>query len=117
VGQGRVWTGQQAQERGLVDTLGTYRDAIASAAKRAKLGDDYRVAYIEQDSSRFERLLGMIGVSAIQAVNIEVKLGLLPSALPSGAVAEVTRDFAWLSDLTAGRKPFTAVTHCMCGEP
>lgn len=117
VGQGRVWTGQQAQERGLVDTLGTYGDAIASAAKRAKLGDDYRVAYIEQDSSRFERLLGMIGVSAVQAVNIEVKLGLLPSALPSGAVAEVTRDFAWLADLTAGRKPFTAVTHCMCGEP
>ncbi|MGZ8288920.1 MAG: signal peptide peptidase SppA [Telluria sp.] len=116
VGQGRVWTGVQAQERGLVDTLGSYHDAIASAAKRAKLGGDYRVAYIEQDSSRFERFLQMFGASAATAVNIEIKLGMLPTGVPTGAVAGVAKDFAWLADLTEGRKPFTAVTHCMCGE-
>ncbi|HEY0489854.1 MAG TPA: signal peptide peptidase SppA [Telluria sp.] len=117
VGQGRVWTGQQAQEHGLIDTLGSYGDAIKSAARRAKLGEDYRVAYIEQDSSRFERFLQMFGVSAATAVNIEVKLGLMPVGLPAGAVADVTRDFAWLADLTEGRKPFSAVTHCLCGTP
>ncbi|MDB5756053.1 MAG: signal peptide peptidase SppA, partial [Massilia sp.] len=51
VGQGRVWTGAQAKERGLVDRLGSYRDALASAAARARLKGDYRVAYIERDSS------------------------------------------------------------------
>lgn len=117
VGQGRVWTGQQAQERGLVDTLGSYGDAIKSAARRAKLAGDYRVTYIEQDSSRFERVLQMFGASAAQAVNIEVKLGLAPLGLPSGAVAEAARDMAWLADLTEGRKPFSAVTHCLCGAP
>jgi len=117
VGQGRVWTGQQAQERGLVDTLGSYGDAIKSAAKRAKLGGDYRVAYIEQDSSRFERVLQMFGVSAAQAVNIEVKLGLAPVGFPSGALAGAARDMAWLADLTEGRKPFSAITHCLCVTP
>ncbi|NML59658.1 signal peptide peptidase SppA [Massilia sp. RP-1-19] len=117
VGQGRVWTGQQAKERGLVDSLGSYGDAIKSAATRARLTGDYRVAYIEQDSSRFERVLQMFGASAAQAVNIEVKLGLTPVGFPNGAVAEAARDMAWLADLTEGRKPFSAVTHCLCGTP
>lgn len=117
VGQGRVWTGQQAKERGLVDSLGSYRDALDSAARRAKLGEDYRVAYIEQGGSRLERFLYMLGVSAAQLVNIEIKLGMVPDALPAGAAAAVTRDLAWLADLTDGRKPFMAVTHCMCGQP
>ena len=43
VGQGRVWTGVQAKERGLIDTIGSYGDALRSAARLAKLGDDYRV--------------------------------------------------------------------------
>ena len=43
VAQGRVWTGLQAKERNLVDRIGSYGDALASAAKRANLGADYRV--------------------------------------------------------------------------
>jgi protease IV len=117
VGQGRVWTGLQAQERGLVDTIGSYGDALRSAAKRAKLGDDYRIAYIERDESAFERVLTAFGASASQAINIQVKLGLLDAGLPQGAVAEAGKELAWLSDLSAGRKPFQAITHCMCGTP
>jgi protease-4 len=117
VGQGRVWTGLQAQERGLVDTIGSYGDAIKSAAKRAKLPEGYRVAYIERDVSPFERVLMSLGASAIQAVNIQVKLGVLPTGMPEGAVAQVGKELAWLNDMTAGRTPFQAITHCMCGTP
>ena len=117
VGQGRVWTGAQAKERGLVDRLGSYRDALASAATRAKLPAGYRVAYIERDNSRFEQLLGMFGVSSTQALTLQVKLGLMPSGLPAAAVADVTRELGWLSELTDGRKPYAAVTHCMCSMP
>lgn len=117
VGQGRVWTGAQAKERGLVDTIGSYGDALKSAARRAKLGDDPRISYIERDSSRIERFLEMFGATAAQSLNIEVKLGLLPSGLPAGAVADVTRELGWLSELTDGRKPYAAVTHCMCSVP
>ncbi|MFL6077271.1 MAG: signal peptide peptidase SppA [Mycobacteriales bacterium] len=38
--RGRVWTGADAAERGLVDELGGLRDALALARKRAGLPDD-----------------------------------------------------------------------------
>ncbi|MCA1855068.1 signal peptide peptidase SppA [Massilia oculi] len=117
VGQGRVWTGAQAKERGLVDRLGGYGDALASAARRAKLGDDYRVAYVERPVGRLERFLNMMGASTAQAVNIQVRLGLMDAALPAGPVAQVAQDMAWLKDVADGRKPFAAVTHCLCATP
>lgn len=117
VAQGRVWTGVQAKERGLVDRLGSYRDALASAAGRAKLPAGYRVAYIERENSSVERLLGLFGMSAAQALTVQVKLGFMPSGLPAAAVADVTRELGWLSGLADGSKPFAAVTHCMCTMP
>jgi protease-4 len=117
VGQGRVWTGAQAKERGLVDRLGSYGDALRSAAKRANLKDDFRVAYLERPSSSLERFLSLLGVSQLQAIKIQVKLGMLPDALPAGAVAGVAKDLGWLSELADGKKPFAAVTHCLCELP
>ena len=37
---GRVWTGRQAQKNGLVDELGTLRDALLAAKKAAGMGED-----------------------------------------------------------------------------
>jgi protease-4 len=116
VGQGRVWTGAQAKERGLVDRLGSYNDALASAASRAKLGKNFRVAYIERQGNPFERLLQSFGVSAAAAVNIQVKLGVL-DGLPANAATTVVKDMAFLSDIADRKKPFAAVTHCMCELP
>ncbi|EIL97719.1 signal peptide peptidase SppA [Rhodanobacter thiooxydans] len=60
IAQGRVWTGRQALERGLVDQLGGLRDAVADAASLAKLGKGYPVRYVEAPLGGFERfLLGM----------------------------------------------------------
>lgn len=50
IGQGRVWTGEQAIENGLVDRLGNISDAIKSAAKEAKLKNYKLVSYPEQKS-------------------------------------------------------------------
>ncbi|HKE96881.1 MAG TPA: signal peptide peptidase SppA [Povalibacter sp.] len=47
IAQGRVWAGSDASRIGLVDKLGTYRDALNAAAERAGLGKDYKVEYIE----------------------------------------------------------------------
>lgn len=117
VGQGRVWTGLQAQERGLVDTIGSYGDALRSAARRAKLGDDYRIAYFERDMTGVERFLEMFGASAATSINIQVKLGLLPALTANPAVAQASKELAWLSDLNVARNPFQAITHCMCVTP
>jgi protease-4 len=50
IGQGRVWTGEQAIKIGLVDRLGDINDAIASAAKKANITDYKVVGYPEQKS-------------------------------------------------------------------
>ncbi|MQA19480.1 signal peptide peptidase SppA [Rugamonas rivuli] len=125
VAQGRVWTGAQAKERGLVDTLGSYGDALKSAAKRAKLAD-YRVVYIERETSKFDRLVEMVGGSAAHAVaqsvaqtlGAQLKVGVTASTgLPPNAAAGIVSDLGWLSEITAARKPFTAITHCLCESP
>jgi len=45
VGQGRVWTGEQALEKGLVDKLGGINTAIEEAAELAELDDYSVIAY------------------------------------------------------------------------
>lgn len=56
IAQGRVWSGADAHAAGLVDQLGGLGDAIASAAKRADLGDTYQVEYVDRDMGLPERI-------------------------------------------------------------
>lgn len=55
IAQGRVWTGDQAMQRGLVDQLGGLNAAVDEAAVLAKLGKDYSVRYQEQPTGTLER--------------------------------------------------------------
>ncbi|MFA5245131.1 MAG: signal peptide peptidase SppA [Pedobacter sp.] len=48
IGQGRVWSGQEALENGLVDKLGNIGDAIESAARKANIKDYKIVSYPAQ---------------------------------------------------------------------
>ncbi|GAP65216.1 signal peptide peptidase SppA, 67K type [Mizugakiibacter sediminis] len=57
VARGRVWTGKQALQRGLVDQLGGLDDAVRLAAERAKLGRDYAVSYVERPLGALDRFL------------------------------------------------------------
>lgn len=56
IAQGRVWTGNQALKIKLVDQLGTLDDAVAEAAKRAKLGE-YAVMQAPAKDSWTDRFL------------------------------------------------------------
>lgn len=47
VGQGRVWTGDQALKLGLVDQLGGLNDAIREAKKLAKIKDSEDVGFVQ----------------------------------------------------------------------
>lgn len=54
---GRVWSGTEALERGLVDKLGGLQDAIATAANSAGLEEgDYSVRYYPEEKDFFEKL-------------------------------------------------------------
>lgn len=57
IGQGRVWTGSQALDRGLVDGIGNLDRAIQAAAAKAKL-KEYRIMYYPTLKDPFASLLG-----------------------------------------------------------
>ncbi len=63
VASGRVWTGNQAKERGLVDILGGLDTAIELAALKINAGDDYRVVYYPEVKPWFEMIMKDLGKS------------------------------------------------------
>lgn len=117
VAQGRVWTGEQAKERGLIDTIGSYDDALKSAAKRAKLADGYRITYVEREPNGFDRLIRLFDTRVAQVLNDQFDWKLMQSGIPPSTARAVAHDLGWLSEIAESRKPFTAVTHCFCTQP
>lgn len=111
VAQGRVWTGAQAKERGLVDALGGIDVAIKSAAKRANLGESYRLDYVEPEPRGINRYLslffGRIAAAVRSGLGLEGVLGLGPK--DSGAVR---RDLELL--FGARENPLAAISYCFC---
>lgn len=68
VGQGRVWSGRQAREIGLIDTLGTLKDAVEIAARQANLGDGpYRVHVLPRPRTFIEELQETMNASVERA--------------------------------------------------
>jgi len=58
---GWAWNGERAKELGLIDQIGTFDQALDSAAKRGGIDGDYEVVEIEQDE--FDQLFGsLLGV-------------------------------------------------------
>ena len=117
VARGRVWSGAQAKERGLVDAFGGIDDAVADAAKRAKLGKpgDYQVRYLERGATPFERFFARFAESRAGGAllrNSDFAHALLVRALPRTA-----QDLRFLdAALKPGNGlPVKALAYCFCG--
>ena len=83
IAQGRVWTGEQALEMGLVDQLGDLNEAVKVAAELANLAD-YMVDYRRKPLSAYEQLLLSMSRSAgtsLANLDIETKDSWLPDLL------------------------------------
>lgn len=63
---GRVWSGEDALDIGLVDGIGGLREAIALAADKAELGSDFRVKEVVEQPEGLWALLSELGVSVRQ---------------------------------------------------
>ena len=79
---GRVYTGAQAKELGLVDKLGGLQDAMKFAALEANLGDDYDVKILPKPKTLFDLLSEGFSVSAIAAPCVNAPNAALQAALP-----------------------------------
>lgn len=58
VAQGRVWTGRQAQQIGLVDELGSLRTAITVAKEKAGLSGEVKLRILPKQASFIDELFG-----------------------------------------------------------
>jgi protease-4 len=78
IAAGRVWTGAQALERGLVDRLGTLEDAMRLAKQKAGFApdEDLEVRHFEEGRGLLRELAG--GLSAPDASSVDILIGRLP---------------------------------------
>ena len=117
VARGRVWSGEQAHARGLVDAFGGLRDAIAAAAEAAELDEgDYRVRYVEQGMTPFEQFFTNFMTTRMGAALVGdsgFARGVVAAMLPGQARDELA--FVQRALARNGGKPVTSVAHCFCG--
>jgi len=113
IAQGRVWTGRQARERGLVDTLGGLEDAISRAAERAKLGEDYNVLYLEREPRGIDRYLSLLvgQIAGRFKTELGAQFGWLAKVLGANS-REISTEFTWIGK--GDWNPFAGVAHCLC---
>ena len=76
IGQGRVWAGADAIEIGLVDQLGDLEDAIAFAAAKVNLGDDYKVVEMPKPKDFFTRMMESMNKTDEINAAMKQKLGV-----------------------------------------
>lgn len=110
IAQGRVWSGSQAKDRGLIDKLGGLDDAIAAAATRARLGNNYSVRYVEREMSTWERVALSFGNSgAMMQLARSVGFVLSPAVFSSSDLQQVSG----VIDSLRGKR-YGALAHCFC---
>jgi protease-4 len=73
IGQGRVWSGVEAKNIGLIDEFGGLNDAIAAAAKMANLSK-YRTIELPKQKDPFTEILSELGNEA-ETKYLNYKLG------------------------------------------
>jgi protease-4 len=97
IAQGRVWSGVDAYELGLVDNLGDLDDAVAAAAELAELGDDYNVSYVEKELDFKDKLMRDLMARAIATGGNDLAK---PSPLAEmlAAVEDATGEIAAFND-------------------
>ncbi|QZK91348.1 signal peptide peptidase SppA [Flavobacterium sp. CHNK8] len=74
IAQGRVWTGSEALKIGLVDKIGGLNDAIANAAKLAKI-ESYSTQNYPEYEKNFEELFAGFPFASSKATFIKEEIG------------------------------------------
>lgn len=111
VAQGRIWTGAQAHERGLVDHLGGYDEAIAAAAALAGLEESaFRVKEFVEERDPFQEFLKMIGLSFVSSALDGVSL--LPGGPFGQAASEAGAELQRINMMNDRRGVYATCLEC-----
>jgi protease-4 len=68
IGQGRIWSGLDAIENGLVDKVGGLQDAIEIARNMAGLGEKYRIVELPEQEDTFTKIVKELTQSSISKI-------------------------------------------------
>lgn len=122
--QGRVWTGRDALAHGLVDRLGGFDDAVASAARRARIEGQPVRRYLEAPRGRLDRWLDRFGLAQLSMdltaewQHLGTPAALAPLAPLATAAAPLAAELADLQQLLMlSKSPAgapAALAHCLC---
>ena len=77
IAEGRVWSGEQAQKIGLVDTCGGLMAALAIAIDKAELGENYQIVEVTGEAEGWMAILNSFNVKVRQALTSRSELGEL----------------------------------------
>ena len=111
IGQGQVWTGNDAFENGLVDQLGTFDDAIAAAAELAGLADgEYGQKLIEKQLTPTEQMI-LDFLSVLRMTGIDPK-AFVREPTPVEFFAD--RLQALVANVRKFNDPKGVYSHCFC---
>ena len=79
---GRVYTGKQALDLGLVDKIGSLNDAIVHVADAAKLGKDYDVRVVPEPKNFIQKLMEDSGAGQQDPAHVQTGASLVELARP-----------------------------------
>ena len=102
IAKGRVWTGVQAKELGLVDKLGGFYDAVSEAKRLGGISGNERVRLklFPSRKSPFEAFQHMMGVSAVSLRTIAAAAWLLGDPRAQSLMDEMMRARAGVQNST-----------------
>ena len=110
IAQGRVWSGMDARQQGLVDRLGGYDDAVIEAAARAGLKGAYGVRRIEPELSWAQQLLFQMRSTGEQLLE-HIGLARSGAALLVQRLKPLNLELARWARLSA---PNSIYAYCFC---
>jgi protease-4 len=116
IARGRVWSGADAKERKLVDAFGGLPDAIASAAKKAKLAEGkYRIWYVEKEMTLKEKLLAsFLDARTCFARALGFAADDPEPPLPPPALRALVEDLGGTAKLLSFNDPNGVYAFCAC---
>jgi protease-4 len=94
IARGRVWSGSQAKDRGLIDALGGFTEAVARAKERAGLSRDAEVVLDDEGRPGADLLDAALSGALARAIEESP----IARALPQGEAARVVRALGALGE-------------------
>ncbi len=110
--EGRIFSGREAKTRGLVDTMGGLREALARARALANLPDDARVAIAGEEGGLLQAFVSQDGPGDSRAALFRaVLVAAAPQAADDWALPSRLASFA------ASLAPLAGQEHVLCALP